>query len=149
MPQWQTDVEDVEEAVFDQIMAVNVKGVYLGAKYALPVMKRQRRGVFLITASTSAIRPRPGRPGATRPPRARWSRMAKAWRSRPRRTACGWWRSRRSPRETPMLPTFMGKTEVDEEGLTRYIATVPLGRLNKPEDLASAPPSSSPPTTRR
>ena len=38
--------------------------------------------------------------------------------------------------ETPMLPTFMGKTEVDEEGMTRYCATVPLGRLNEPEDLA-------------
>jgi 3-oxoacyl-[acyl-carrier protein] reductase len=25
---------------------------------------------------------------------------------------------------------------VDEEGMTRYRATVPLGRLNQPEDLA-------------
>src|SRR5205807_1449510 len=52
--------EDVDETVFDRIMAVNVKGVWLGAKYALPVMKRQRRGVFLITASTAATRPRRG-----------------------------------------------------------------------------------------
>src|SRR2546430_10278761 len=55
-----TDIEDVDEALFDRIMAVNVKGVWLGAKYALPVMKKQRRGVFLIPASTAAIRPRPG-----------------------------------------------------------------------------------------
>ena len=40
--------------------------------------------------------------------------------------------------ETPMLATFMGKTQVDEEGMTRYRATVPLGRLNRPEDLARA-----------
>jgi 3-oxoacyl-[acyl-carrier protein] reductase len=40
--------------------------------------------------------------------------------------------------ETPMLPTFMGKKQVDEEGMTRYRATVPLGRLNQPEDLARA-----------
>ncbi len=40
--------------------------------------------------------------------------------------------------ETPMLPTFMGKDKVDDEGLTRYRATVPLGRLNQPEDLARA-----------
>src|SRR5256886_15824124 len=45
---------------FDRIFAVNVKGVWLGAKYALAVMKKQKRGVFLITASTAAIRPRPG-----------------------------------------------------------------------------------------
>jgi 3-oxoacyl-[acyl-carrier protein] reductase len=35
-----------------------------------------------------------------------------------------------------MLPTFMNKREIDEEGLARYIATVPLGRLNQPEDIA-------------
>ena len=40
--------------------------------------------------------------------------------------------------ETPMLATFMGKKQVDEEGMTRYRGTVPLGRLNKPEDLAHA-----------
>jgi 3-oxoacyl-[acyl-carrier protein] reductase len=40
--------------------------------------------------------------------------------------------------ETPMLPTFMGKKEVDEEGMQRYTATVPLGRLNRPDDLAKA-----------
>ncbi len=60
VPQFPAAVGDVDESVFDQIMAVNVKGVFLGAKYAMPVMKRQKSGVFLITASTSAIRPRPG-----------------------------------------------------------------------------------------
>ena len=38
--------------------------------------------------------------------------------------------------ETPMLPTFMGKERVDAEGMARYVATVPLGRLNQPDDLA-------------
>ena len=135
VPQWKTDVEDVEEKIFDQIMAVNVKGVYLGAKYALPVMKRQRRGVFLITASTSAIRPRPGgqiyaaSKGAvvtltkalaleTAPHGVRVVAIAPV------------------ATHTPMLPTFMSKKEVDEEGLARYVATVPLGRLNEPEDVA-------------
>ena len=60
VPQSPENVEDVDEALFDRIMAVNVKGVWLGAKYAMPPMKKQRRGVFLITASTAAIRPRPG-----------------------------------------------------------------------------------------
>ena len=60
VPQWKTDVEEVDEKTFDTIFDVNVKGVYLGAKFALPVMKRAGRGVFLITASTAAIRPRPG-----------------------------------------------------------------------------------------
>ena len=60
VPERPTPVEDVDEATFDRIMAVNVKGPFLGAKYAAPVMKRQRSGVFLITGSTSAVRPRPG-----------------------------------------------------------------------------------------
>src|SRR3989442_9251491 len=60
VPQSPQDVEDVDEAIFDRIMAVNVKGVWLGAKYALPVMKRQRRGGFLITPAPAAIRPPPG-----------------------------------------------------------------------------------------
>jgi len=37
-----------------------------------------------------------------------------------------------------MLPTFMGKQQVDAEGLARYEQTVPLGRLNQPEDIAHA-----------
>src|SRR5574337_111419 len=60
VPQFPTPVGDVDETVFDLIMAVNVKGVFRGAKYAMPVMKQQKGGVFLITASTSALRPRPG-----------------------------------------------------------------------------------------
>jgi 3-oxoacyl-[acyl-carrier protein] reductase len=32
----------------------------------------------------------------------------------------------------------MGKKELDDEGMTRYRATVPLGRLNQPEDIAKA-----------
>jgi 3-oxoacyl-[acyl-carrier protein] reductase len=39
---------------------------------------------------------------------------------------------------TPMLSTFRNAPEVDEEGLARYIATIPLGRLNEPEDIAAA-----------
>src|SRR2546426_10131745 len=60
VPQAPENVEQVDEAVFDRIMAVNVKGVWLGAKYALAVMKKARRGGVLSTASTAAIRPRPG-----------------------------------------------------------------------------------------
>jgi 3-oxoacyl-[acyl-carrier protein] reductase len=135
VPQFPTSVEDVDEATFDRIMAMNVKGVFLGAKYAAPVMKRQRSGVFLITGSTSAIRPRPGvqcysaSKGAV-------TTMAKslALELAPFgvRVVC----IAPVATETPMLPTFMGKTAVDDEGMARYRATVPLGRLNQPEDIA-------------
>ena len=116
MPQWKTDVEDVDEKIFDQIMAVNVKGVWLGAKYALPVMKRQRRGVFLITASTSAIRPRPG--GQTyAASKGAVVTLTKALALEAAPHGVRVVAIAPVATHTPMLPTFMSKTEVDEEGL--------------------------------
>lgn len=35
-----TPVEDVEESLWDRIYSVNVKSVFLGAKFAVPEMKR-------------------------------------------------------------------------------------------------------------
>jgi 3-oxoacyl-[acyl-carrier protein] reductase len=136
VPQWKTDVEDVDEQVFDRIFAVNVKGVWLGAKYALPVMKRQRRGVFLITASTSAIRPRPG--GQTyAASKGAVVVLAKALALETAPHGVRVVAIAPVATHTPMLPTFMNKREVDEEGLRAYVATVPLGRLNEPSDIAA------------
>jgi 3-oxoacyl-[acyl-carrier protein] reductase len=137
VPQWKTDIEDVDEKTFDQIFAVNVKGVWLGAKYALPVMKKQRRGVFLITSSTSAIRPRPG--GQTyASSKGAVTVLAKALALEAAPHGVRVVAIAPVATHTPMLPTFMNKVEVDEEGLRQYIATVPLGRLNEPQDLANA-----------
>jgi 3-oxoacyl-[acyl-carrier protein] reductase len=137
VPQWPTNIEDVDEAVFDRIMAVNVKGVWLGAKYALPVMKQQRRGVFLITASTSAVRPRPG-VQAYSASKGAVITLAKSLALEVASTGVRVVAIAPVATETPMLPTFMGKRQIDEEGRSRYVATVPLGRLNQPEDLANA-----------
>ncbi|MBI3826548.1 MAG: SDR family oxidoreductase [Candidatus Rokubacteria bacterium] len=135
VPQWPTAVEEIDEAVFDRIMAVNVKGVWLGAKYALAVMKQQKRGVFLVTASTAAIRPRPG--GSCYAA----SKGAVVTLTKSLALECAPYGVRvvaiaPVATETPMLATFMGKKAVDDEGMARYVATVPLGRLNQPEDLA-------------
>lgn len=137
VPQWPTSVEDVDDATFDRIMAVNVKGVFLGAKYAAPVMKRQKSGVILVTASTSAIRPRPhvqcysASKGAV-------VTMTKSLALELAPFGIRVVALAPVATETPMLPTFMGKPAIDEEGRARYIATIPLGRLNTPEDLAKA-----------
>ena len=137
VPQWKTDVEEVDEKTFDTIFDVNVKGVYLGAKYALPVMKRAGRGVFLITASTAALRPRPGgqiyaaSKGAV-------VTLAKALALEVAPHGVRVVAICPVATHTPMLPTFMGKQQVDDEGLKRYEATVPLGHLNQPDDIAHA-----------
>ena len=42
-------------ADFERIMSVNVTGVFLGCKYAIPVMQRQGGGVIVNTASVGAL----------------------------------------------------------------------------------------------
>jgi 3-oxoacyl-[acyl-carrier protein] reductase len=135
LPQSPQNVEEVDETIFDRIMSVNVKGVWLGAKYALPVMKKQRRGVFLITASTAAIRPRPGMQAYA----ASKGAVVTLTKSLALEAAGDGVRVvsiAPVATDTPMLPAFMGKRAVDDESRARYVATVPLGRLNQPEDLA-------------
>jgi meso-butanediol dehydrogenase/(S,S)-butanediol dehydrogenase/diacetyl reductase len=46
---------DLDEAAFDRLFAVNVKGVFLGCKEAIPVMKAQGGGVILNTASQLGV----------------------------------------------------------------------------------------------
>jgi 3-oxoacyl-[acyl-carrier protein] reductase len=134
VPQAQGSIANLDEALIDRILAVNVKGVMLGAKYALPVMKKARRGVFLITASTAAIRPRGGHVYAA-------SKGAVV-------TLTGSLALEAAPHgvrvvaiapvatETPMLAQFIGKRGMDADALARTVATVPLGRLNQPDDIA-------------
>jgi 3-oxoacyl-[acyl-carrier protein] reductase len=135
--QWKNYVEEVDEAIFDRIFDVNVKGVWLGAKYALPVMKRQRRGVFLVNASTAALRPRPGSQTYAASKGAVVT-LAKALALEAAPHGVRVVALAPVATHTPMLSTFRNAPEVDEEGLARYIATIPLGRLNEPEDIAAA-----------
>ena len=46
---------EYEEAVFDAVMGVNVKGVFLGLRHVLPVMIRQGRGAVVNTASVAGL----------------------------------------------------------------------------------------------
>ena len=41
--------------MFDRVMAVNVRGVWLGVKYAMPVMRQRGGGSIVITSSTAGI----------------------------------------------------------------------------------------------
>ena len=48
-------VVDTDEKVFDRVMAVNVKGVFLGCKYGIPALLRAGGGVVINTASFVAV----------------------------------------------------------------------------------------------
>ena len=48
-------VVNTTEADWDALMAVNVKGVFFGCKYAIPVMEKQGGGAIVNTASTVSV----------------------------------------------------------------------------------------------
>ena len=48
-------ITDYPIDVFDRVMAVNVRGVWLGIKYVVPVMSGRGGGSIVITSSTAGI----------------------------------------------------------------------------------------------
>jgi NAD(P)-dependent dehydrogenase (short-subunit alcohol dehydrogenase family) len=50
---------DYPAEIFDKVIAVNVRGVWLGLKYAMPAMAKAGGGSIVITSSTSGIRATP------------------------------------------------------------------------------------------
>src|SRR5438093_5687543 len=53
---------EYDEAMFDQVIAVNVKGVFLGLRHVLPVMLQQKQGAIVNTASVAGLVATPGMP---------------------------------------------------------------------------------------
>lgn len=48
-------VHEVAESEWDKTLAVNLRGVFLGCRHALPVMMAQRSGVIINTASRAGL----------------------------------------------------------------------------------------------
>ena len=128
-------LEDLPEADFDRILAVNVKAIYLAAKEVVPRFKAQKRGVILNIASTAGVSPRP---------RLTWYNASKGWVITATRSMAvelapfGIRVCALNPvaGETPMLKTFMG--EDTPEMRAKFLSTIPLGRFSTPEDLGNA-----------
>jgi len=128
-------MENVDEAMFDQIFAVNMKSIYLAARVVVPLMKAQKGGVILNMASTAGVSPRP---------RLTWYNASKGWVITATRSMAvelapfGVRVVALNPvaGETPMLKTFMG--EDTPEMRAKFLSTIPLGRFSTPEDLGNA-----------
>ena len=128
-------MEDVPEAEFDRVLAVNAKSVYLTARHAVPAMKRQGAGAILNVASTAALSPRP---------RLSWYNASKGWMV----TATKAMAVELAPAgvrvnaicpvagETPLLASFMG--EDTPEMRAKFLSTIPLGRFSTPDDMGAA-----------
>jgi 3-oxoacyl-[acyl-carrier protein] reductase len=126
---------DVPEEVFDRIYRVNVKSLYLTARHAVPHFRAQRNGAFITIASTAGVRPRPGltwyngsKGAAIVTSRSMAAELARDnIRVNVINPVAG---------ETAMLADFMG--EDTPEKRAQFIATIPLGRLSQPTDIATA-----------
>ncbi len=55
-------IAEYDEAVFDAVIGVNVKGVFLGLRHVLPEMIRQGGGAIVNTASVAGLVGTPGMP---------------------------------------------------------------------------------------
>ncbi len=126
---------EVTEEEFDNIFAVNVKSVFLTAKYGVPIMRKHGKGVIVNIASTAGIRPRPGltwyntsKGAMITATKAMAIELAKfKIRVNAINPVAG---------ETGMLHLFMG--EDTPEKRSQFVSSIPLGRLSLPEDIANA-----------
>ena len=128
-------MEDVTEEMFDRVLAVNAKSVYLMAREIVPHMKTAKAGVILNIASTAGLSPRP---------KLNWYNASKGWMI----TATKAMAVELAPQgirvnalcpvagETPLVSSVMG--EDTPEMRAKFLSTIPLGRFSTPEDMGNA-----------
>ena len=128
-------VEETGDAEFDHIFAVNVRGVFLMTRAALPYLARSHEAVIVNIASNISIRPRPGYAAYT----ASKGAVATLTRSlalelAPRNirvvALCP------AASDTPMLVEFMGGANTPESR-SAIAEAIPMGRLVQPDEVAA------------
>ncbi|HEY8710052.1 MAG TPA: glucose 1-dehydrogenase [Burkholderiaceae bacterium] len=127
---------EVDEATFDLVYAVNVKSIFHMAHAVVPLMRKRKSGVILNVGSVAGIRPRPG---------LTWyngSKGAVNTISKSMAVELGPDHIRVNSicpvmGETGLLEKFMGVPDTPENR-ARFVATIPLGRLARPSDVAAA-----------
>lgn len=126
---------DVDEATFDRVFAVNVKSIFHMTHAVVPLLRAKRSGVILNIGSVAGIRPRPG---------LTWYNSSKAavnLLSKSLAVELGPDGIRVNAicpvmGESGLLESFMGMPDTPENR-KKFIATIPLGRLARPSDIAA------------
>ena len=128
--------EDTPEDVFSRLMDVNVRGVHLGCLHAIPVLRAQGGGVIVNTSSAIALTPRPklAAYAASKGAVSAYTQslaLELAQENIRVNALCP------VAGDTPMLTEFMGGAE-SNQARSKFIDSVPMGRLSTPLDVANA-----------
>ncbi len=135
-------IPDYPIEVFDQVMAVNVRGVWLGLKYVIPVMRQRGGGSIVITSSVAGIR------GTSGMSAYNTSKHAVIGLMRTAALECAAHGIRvntvnPAPIETRMMRSLeemrtshMGRSATVEQTKQRYASRIPMQRYGDPEEVA-------------
>src|SRR5262245_52562698 len=130
-------VWELEEAEYDRVFATNTKGVWLGVKYAVPVMRANDGGVIVNTASIGAVAPRPGVTvyNATKGAVMTMTRglAVELARFNIRVNAVN-----PVAADTPFMRGALGSDHLPDANRAALISGIPLRRLTEPSDVAAA-----------
>lgn len=127
---------EVTEDEYDRLYDINVRSIFHMTRACVPVMRTQGGGVILNIGSTAGIRPRPGLTwyNSTKGAVNLLSKsMAVELAPDCIRVNCV------APviGATALLESFMGVPDTPENR-AKFIATIPLGRMSEPKDIADA-----------
>src|SRR4051795_1558459 len=133
-----TPTAEYDEAVFDQVIGVNVKGVFLGLRHVLPEMIGQGSGSVVNTASVAGLVGTPGMPayvaskhaviGLTKTAAGEVARQG----IRVNAVCPG-------PVDTRMIHSLEQQLSPGDPAAVekRYQAAIPMGRYVLPEEIAN------------
>lgn len=131
------NVEETSQEDFDRLQAVNVKGVYLGCRHAVPIMASQGRGCIINIGSVAGlvgIERRFAYSATKGAVIAMTRQLAIDYVSRGIRANC----ICPGTVHTPFVDAYLRRFHADEieETLARLHARQPLGRMGRPEEIA-------------
>jgi NAD(P)-dependent dehydrogenase (short-subunit alcohol dehydrogenase family) len=129
---------EYDEAMFDAVIGVNVKGVFLGLRHVLPEMLRQGSGAIVNTASVAGLVATPGMPAYVASKHAVIGLTKTAAGEVARKgirvnAVCP------GPVDTRMIHSLEEQILPDDPALMseKYKAAQPTGRYTTPEEIAN------------
>lgn len=128
----QTDITNVDEETYDQVLDVNLKGIYFGSQVAIDAMQDQERGGAIVNMSSIA-----GLSGYDRSSAYCASKGGVANLTRELAVEQGPHDIRVNALNPGIIETAQ-TLEDEEEVIGEYTDRIPLRRDGKPEDVADA-----------